>query len=161
MTTKTPIELEKEASRKNYSHDYFGASGLYEKAGDGWVRESSNTKRFEYLYNAIKDYQFADKNLGSTSPVIKKRLKQKVESINKKLTALEQEKLIRTVGGGLQRKLYAVISIITLAIALVLVSFNLTGNAIAGINPENTKWIGICFFICGLIFAFVYLKNKK
>jgi hypothetical protein len=61
----------------------------------------------------------------------------------------------------IERKVLPVIAIGSLLVSLFFVSSSLTGNAIAELNQDNSRWVGICFFICGLIFSFVYLRNKK
>jgi hypothetical protein len=55
----------------------------------------------------------------------------------------------------------AFLSIASLAAALFSVSFGFTGNAIGNIESGNFKWIGMCFFACGLVFLFAYLNAKK
>jgi hypothetical protein len=54
----------------------------------------------------------------------------------------------------------AVLGIASLLAALGFVSLSLTGNVIAGLEGNNSRFIGLCFFVCGLIFSFIYLKKK-
>jgi hypothetical protein len=59
------------------------------------------------------------------------------------------------------RSSFAIISILTLLGAVFFVSFNLTGFAISGLALDNSRIIGMCLFVCGLVFAFIYLKGKN
>ncbi len=65
--------------------------------------------------------------------------------------------------GGYWGKSYAFLSIIFLFGALFLASANLTGYAVLGTNGNPSRLWGVCFFICGLMFTFLYLKvqNRK
>ncbi len=59
------------------------------------------------------------------------------------------------------RSIYAILSVLVLLGAVFFVSFNLTGYAVSGLTPNNSRWIGMCLFVCGLVFAFIYLKQKN
>ncbi len=65
-----------------------------------------------------------------------------------------------TLENRFSRGAYAVASFICLVFALMFVSSNLSGYSILSINSNNSNWIGLCFFICGLLFAFFYLRKK-
>jgi len=60
----------------------------------------------------------------------------------------------------LKSKLYSILSISFLASALFFVSSSLTGNVIARLVPNNSRFIGVCFFACGLVFAFLYSRCR-
>jgi hypothetical protein len=55
----------------------------------------------------------------------------------------------------------AIFSIVSLLFALFLVSAQLTGYAILGIERIELRDFAVCFFVCGLMFAFLYLNGKK
>jgi tetratricopeptide (TPR) repeat protein len=63
--------------------------------------------------------------------------------------------------GGLEKQLLSIMSIATLLASLFFVSSDLTGFAISNISQDTSLWIGFCFFVCGLVFAFLFLKNKR
>jgi len=60
-----------------------------------------------------------------------------------------------------KRKIHGIISIASLSIALFLVSAEFTGNVISEFGEGGLRNFSICFFLCGLIFAFFYLNAKK
>ena len=60
----------------------------------------------------------------------------------------------------LVRKTSPAFSIFFLAVALVLIIFNLTGYAIGGVQ-ESLRFAGVISFLAGLIFAFLYLKSRN
>ena len=62
--------------------------------------------------------------------------------------------------GSLVKQFSPGMSIIFLAGALILVSFNLTGYAV-GEAQNLTRWAGVVCFVCGLIFSFIHIKTKK
>ncbi len=61
---------------------------------------------------------------------------------------------------GVIGKLSPAFSIIFLASALILITFNLTGYAV-GEAQNFTRWAGVICFVCGLIFSFIHVKTKK
>ena len=63
--------------------------------------------------------------------------------------------------GKLVRQLSPVLAIASFVIALFFISFNLTGNSIGGLTQENFRLAGTILFVLGLVFVFVYFKNKK
>ncbi len=110
----------------------------YENARKYWLQEaeqnSSYPRKVHYAeQNAKHNYELA-------------------EQVKRKI--YEEE-------SGLQKRLFGLLSITALLIAFVLVSFNLTGNVIGNISLNDTRWIGVCFFLCGLVLAFIYLRKKK
>ena len=53
------------------------------------------------------------------------------------------------------------IPIITLLlISLCFASFSLTGNVIGPLTSDGSRFVGLCMFLCGLVFVFYYFKNK-
>ena len=148
------------------------AGELYELAGDNWVREfSENMQKPETMRNyrqILNSLTFAVNNYQSASNILKPYsdiydLKKKMESVKRKKEEFEKKENERKKINSLESKLglYSVLSIVSLALALFLVSFNLTGNSIGGINVGDLKWISACFFLCGLFFTFVHLKEKR
>jgi hypothetical protein len=131
-------------------------SRLFEKAGDSY--EDLKEKR---ISSGKRDlYQRAEKYApySSTKERIRKKLGEHEESIPKSIERItnESEKKIK----DLKSKLYSILSIGFLASALFFVSSSLTGNVIARLNYNNSRFIGICFFACGLIFAFLYSRCR-
>jgi hypothetical protein len=80
----------------------------------------------------------------------------KINQVHKELGSLREP-----AGEGLSRRVYAFLSITAILFALFLTSYNVTGNIISGMISSDTQWIGICFFLCGLTFTFLFLKSKK
>jgi hypothetical protein len=121
---------------------YLDAGALRVKAGDfnGAEEDYLNAQRYSFSHDI--------------------RIK---NTIDKYLNALRSEKIFSSwkKGTSSSKRLNAVLSISFLAIALFFVSMNLTGNVIAGVNASSSRIIGICFFTCGLIFAFIYLRSRS
>jgi hypothetical protein len=131
------------ASKRNLSM-------LFEQAGDAFLSlgDERISKAVSSLYRKAEEYApYTD---------VKKRIEKKIEKIetidNSGLPGLE--KIIQN------KRLSAFLSIGFLISALFFVSSSLTGNVIAGLDVNNSRFVGICLFACGLIFAFVYSKCK-
>ncbi len=130
----------------------------YKNRGDKYFwkatgRNKKTSESIDDLDEALKYYRGA--RARTQTELDRSVITRKINQVHQELGSL------KGVYGELQKKLYACLSIFALAFALFLVSFNLTGNAIGGITLNDTKWIGVCFFLCGLTFAFIYLQGKK
>jgi len=115
---------------------YSRAYGKFRIAGNTW-RELGYQKRARECYQSAEKYKDKGKE-ARKSEIYRKKSK------------------------GLQNRLgFATLSIISISIALISISFNLTGYAIGGLNQNFTRLIGVLSFILGLIFAFFYVRKKK
>ncbi len=145
--------------------NYGKAAKSYESAGDYWEKKGE-------IRNAIKDYEDALRHALERED--QDRIKGKMEELHfergKILSRLGQIKhdienkkpRSRSHHNLLEDKLFIFISSITiLSFALFFSLFSLTGNAIGMLTKNDFKWIGVCFFLCGLVFAFFYLKRRK
>ena len=65
------------------------------------------------------------------------------------------------VGIKNKRHVQGMLSIAFLSIAFFLVSAELTGHVLSNFGEGGLRNFSICFFLCGLIFAFFYLNAKK
>lgn len=102
---------------------------------------SSQTK---YLANKAIEY--------SPYPSVQERIrKQYIETESSPLDKLMKE----------FENTWGFFAIGTLILSLFFVSSNLTGYVISNISLESSRLIGICFFVCGLIFTFLFLRKKK
>ncbi len=122
----------KRALRESFLRD---AIEGYEEAGKYWMREAKQNQEYPRkaryaLLNARNDLDL-------------------LESIRAELPKKD-----------LSKKLLSVTAIVTLVSALFFVSSNFTGNVILGLTENNSRWIGLCLFACGLICAFFYFKKK-
>lgn len=114
------------------------AARLYETAVRDWALEAKQNsayhrkERYARL-NAVNDYGLA------------RKIREEINEI------------------GLERQVFGIVSIISFLGALFFISFNLTGNSIGNLSNENLSlyWIGIGLFVLGLVFAFMFFKNKK
>jgi hypothetical protein len=125
---------------------------LYEKAGDAL----SKTKDLWKAENAYRDALKYARRYSKEEDI--KYFEKKILDLG-----LQQRKLrhgFEKMRSGLESK-FGFLSITALAFAFFFVSTNLTGNVIAGFSLGDSRWIGICFFLCGLTLAFFYLKSKK
>lgn len=148
------VKLEKKALelRKKAGDNGEEIGELYEMAGNLRrasrddliaIDDYSNVKKFGYAYNKEKTREM-DKNIDE----IRRR--------GALVRRIEDSKFTLKKGYA-----FAILSIASLLAALGFVSLSLTGNAIGGLPQENSKWVGLCFFICGLVFSFIYLKGRK
>ncbi len=60
-----------------------------------------------------------------------------------------------------RRFIPAILSIISFVFALFFVAFSMTGYAILESNQNNSRLIGLCLLVCGLIFALIHLRREK
>ncbi|OGJ13006.1 hypothetical protein A3K82_01165 [Candidatus Pacearchaeota archaeon RBG_19FT_COMBO_34_9] len=122
----------------------------YENAGESW-KDAGEFAKAERAYEMALRYSPEED---------KGRIKGKLKNLG-----LEKTRTLSFLTGlkkGLEKKfVFAFLSLITLIPALLFVSFSLTGNIILGLTETNSRWIGICLFVCGLIFALLYSRKKK
>ncbi len=133
----------------------------YKEAGDNYAKGGAKA-------DAKRLYIKALENTSS------EQLKKKIKSDIKRLGPIKESSFLRILkdvdtefskfeGGvlGIEKHFsFAMSSLICLVFALVFVSPSITGYDILSISKNNVQWIGLCFFICGLTFAFLYLKKK-
>lgn len=62
--------------------------------------------------------------------------------------------------GRLEERVAAGIAIGGFVLALVFISPNLTGKAIASVAVRNSNWLGVVLFLVGLVGSFFYLRNR-
>jgi hypothetical protein len=58
------------------------------------------------------------------------------------------------------KDVYGVMAIATLLASLFFVSSDFTGFVISNPITNDMQWIGLCFFICGLVFSLLAVKAK-
>ena len=66
-----------------------------------------------------------------------------------------------TIGGRSKLEKTVTTGILAIIGGVFLLSPNITGNSIAGINSKITTGSGIIFLICGLLIGFLYFRTKK
>ncbi len=134
------------------------ARELYELAADTWIKEAKAHKdaprRIRYgLLNARQEYKSAADLAESVRD--KERIQRKIDSISQRKDSLRPR-------GKLEKNLiFGILSIASLVMAFSYISLNITGYSIGGLMQENFRWMGVVFFVLGLIFAFFYSKNKR
>jgi len=74
--------------------------------------------------------------------------------------ASEAQKKEREASGGLE-KTFATVSVISLIGSLFFLSSNVTGNAIANLNVQNSSFLGAGLLIVGLVAGFFWVKSRK
>ena len=134
----------------------------YEDLGAYWEKEGNFVKAEDNYRNALIYAYPHDKEKEQEINIKMEqlRLKRKLQYNfpRQKVSNSTLEKMART----LTQKRFGFFSITFLLISLFFVSLNFTGNVIlAELNPDISKLLGICFFICGLVFSFIYLKKTK
>jgi len=149
------INYEKTAERYEIKYRKKGDVKDLKKAADFYFG-GKNLIRAYTLYEELLSKTENNMILGN----IRKRLK--AQMLKGQPIPLNLRNFVKTKGKGLERKFgLAMISMASLLSALFFVSFSLTGYAVLGIAENNSRWIGLCLFACGLISAFFYFKNKK
>jgi hypothetical protein len=142
-----------ETARKNNAHEekigalYLEAARKRRDVGDYAYAEDDLIKaeRFAFPYDEDK----------------KKYIKQQIEEIHSMKAAKNLSRKIDEHPKSKYLTTFAVLSIASLLVALGFVSLSLTGNVVGGLDTINSRWVGLCFFICGLVFSFIYLRAKK
>lgn len=118
--------------KRDISETFFKAAELFEKSGKLDYAQHGYEGALKYAPN--KAYE---------------------EKAREKVHSIEIKKL-----GGIEKKVLSIMAIGTLITSLFFVSSDLTGFAISNISSDNLQWIGLCFFICGLVFSFLLLRKK-
>ncbi|MCK9595590.1 hypothetical protein M0R19_00165 [Candidatus Pacearchaeota archaeon] len=152
---------------------------LYESAGDNWIQEVKSTlkkispsQKKRFLTFAKQDYNHALNEYGhklNKEDLLYSERQQIFEStknVRKKLNKLEEtlnSLLPNSDSNNYSKKSYypAIISVLSFLFALFFISSNLTGFAISNTRGNDSNILGLCFFVCGLVFTFIYFKNKK
>lgn len=142
---------EKELTEKSSITEKRNLSTLFEQTGDAFLdlRDQRLSKVVLTFYEKAKEY--------TPYSEVKKRIGKKILNIEYPEHAPGLSNLEKIVRG---KNVRAILSIGFLISALFFVSSSLTGNVIAGLVPNKSRFIGICLFACGLIFAFLYSKTK-
>ncbi len=124
---------------------------IYEKAGDTWSVLGRYSQALED-YNLAKKYAYNKKIIG--------RIERKMNKIYEKYKE-KRPKLRKLKIAGLEKRLtFGVLSIMSLAISLFFISVSLTGYII-NLNFKEVFPIEILLFFFGLVFAFLYFREKK
>ena len=110
----------------------------YKQAGAMYIRAKKPKKAIEMYQGAIRY---------TPSEQIEERVK-------------EQIRKLYGTGKRLERSLFSAASIMSLLGSLFFISFNLTGN-VSGISERDSSLMGIILFVSGLIFTFIFFRNKK
>ncbi len=137
--------------RSSSMADKQSLSRLFEKAGESFI--GAELSREEQISKAIGLYQKAERY--AQYPEVKERIRRKVKKLEAVKTQLNSlEKIVKG------ENIPGILSISFLATALFFVSSSITGNVVLGFQENNSRFIGLGFFIAGLIFAFIYSKMK-
>lgn len=115
----------------------------YVNADDAYARAGSVSRAYD-AYSSAKEISQSEKN--------RDEVEEKIHSVK------------RDIGknlGDFVRKLSPVMSIMFLFGALMFVSFNITGNAIADLSQNNMRIVGVILFVLGLVLAIIYLKVRE
>jgi hypothetical protein len=152
-------ELKTRASKNKKSlsiADRVVLSRVYEQAGDEIYRLYSDMGKDMRLGNmAVPLYKKAIAYAGegySTQNVL--RINRKINEIS----GPSVEELIKSFGLNTILMIFAISSLL---VSLFFLYFDLTGFAISNFSSQNFKWVGLGFFVLGLIIAFVFLSKKK
>jgi hypothetical protein len=130
------------ASSEDIGLAYLDAGDLRKKAGD------LRMARRDYLDARVYGFPYNTK--------VQNTIDRGIQELDDELALSNFKESGRDLGS----RLHAFLSIGFLLAALFFVTSSLTGNVVAGLVSNKSRLIGICFFACGLIFAFIYSKKK-
>jgi uncharacterized protein (UPF0332 family) len=137
------IRLEQDAEDLRKKH---GANG--KRIGDKYEEAGDLRKKARDFLGAHTDYRNA-KIYGFSHN------EEKVKNLDKKIKLLLLERKTKS-----SKLFLAFLSIASLVSALFFVSFSFTGNVIFGLAETDSRWAGLCLFLCGLVFTFLYFRKK-
>ncbi len=148
-TREDYIEQAKEKERKVMLPGLIVAEKfrLFNEIGDAYYAAGKNQEAYRAYRRALRNVVKKDEG----------RLYRKMERVKPG----EKEGGRKKTLGTLVSKFSPALTIVTFAIALFFISFNLTGYSIGGLTQESFRWISTSLFILGLVFVFVYFKNKR
>lgn len=134
---------------------------LYERAGDQRYKAGQFARAKRDYEEAKEDYE--------KSPVLaddetEKRVQKKIDSAQKRIYSRGQTKKKEGMLERLSKRkqnIFVVGAILSLTLALMFISFNLTGAFIGNLNYEMSNFVSIALFIVGLMLSYFYLKNNK
>lgn len=118
--------------KRNISETFFKAAELFEKSGKLDYAQHGFEGALKYAPN--KDYE--------------KKAREGLAAVHK------------SQQGGLEKQVLSIMSIVSLLASLFFVSSNLTGFAVSNFTTNDLQWAGLCFFACGLVFVFLFLRKK-
>ena len=83
--------------------------------------------------------------------------KSKAKLIGEKIKVIE----FRNNFQNLEGLAVSIISVSLFLASLFFASMSFTGNVIGNITEDYSRIIGLCLFVCGLIFSFICIKKRK
>lgn len=139
----------KETRKKSFENKKI-ISGAYEETGNAFINAGYPEKAKENYLIAL---EFA------TTKKDKERLEGKIKKLHSSF--VEKQEILELLKSGLEKRVAGFIAFSTLLISIFFIYSNLTGFAIANSFSNYFRWIGFCFFVCGLIFTFIFLRIKN
>jgi hypothetical protein len=171
LKTRRPLKsVQTPISRPYYSNQE--ASRLYEKTANKWLSyieslrpsDRNYSMQEQYVKNALEDLRSAKKLAYDKQD--KARIDADIDRVKSRLLVAEKPKngksLEKTTSSfeTVPQRLWAYLSIISLAAALLSISLKWTGSVV-GPAATNDKWIGLCLFLIGCMFTFLYFRAKR
>jgi hypothetical protein len=141
-----------EIARRNNAHQ--------EKIGALYLEAARKRRDVEDYAHAEDDYEKALKFAFPYDEEKKTYIKQQIGEIRSMKAGKNLSRKFDELPKSGHGYSFAVLSIVSLLAALGFVSISLTGNIIAGLEQNSSRWVGLCLFVCGLVFSFLYLKKK-
>lgn len=152
------FEISKKNNLINQAKGYEGTAkreNSAERIGKAY-EEAGDTMKKAGEFSKAEDYYVKAERLGYTyNPEALKRMEEKIKDVRMR------ESFLRFSKQSLRSRVMAFISMITLSISLFFVTAEITGFTIFNAEGSGLRYVGLCFFACGLIFAFLYLKCKN
>ena len=153
-----------------YKGDLNAAANLSLELGDAILKEKQyikkgkskvevvNENKLKYLSNVCKKLKYLQNKVEGPKE-IEKAIKYFETYISNHKKDQKLLKKYEKKSGGLEKEVLT--GLFALLGGFFLLSPNITGNAIAGINSKITTGSGIIFLICGLLIGFLYFRTKK
>jgi len=149
-------KLREEKGRDKEAADYYVRGGRLEKAYELYEKVLSDIRNKKTITTQERKYVGdITKRFTTLNPPLPLK-----ELLNKVRGKIKRKRLERP--SGLEKKfVFATLSIISLVFALFFSIFSLTGYSIRALAEESFRLGGVALFVLGLVFAFLYFKNKK
>lgn len=147
---KKARELEEEAHRT--AHNLNARRGIPSaETKNAYLKAAAEYKKKGYIQRSVDNMRDASRY---ATP-------EEADKISARIQGLEVLMGNSPVSGASAKSLWAYVAIAFFAVSLFFISLNFTGNAIVDIESQSFTFVGMGFFIVGLIFTSFYFRSKK
>jgi len=124
-----------------------GLGGMQRETGGPWNRADKKGNNSYYRVKEKEEVIHAKRRINELSNWGKE--------VGREIREEEQKEK------NLEGKVISIITIGSLLISVLFLSFNITGNAIADLSVKSSSLVGVGLFAIALISGFFWLRNRK